>query len=372
MKTVTLETATLADAVMRAARVAPTKGAAWDKAAGVLIEVYPQNGGTLRVSATDLDVTYYQRVPVVEVGDEPVKWRVPSALASGWLSNLPMSAGKQIVLTQTDDDNRLQMKAGRSRTKLRLLPAEFFPKITPFDPALLADVPHFARRVEQVEWCTRKEPGALAGVYFDGDELIACDGVRFVTMPLVCPVPSDDQGRPSPFSVPLGSLVNVMRNADDVKLRVTDRRLEIMPDPDIQLTASLYAEPYPDVRRLTAGIVLEHELTFSREQLLDALQRMLVLVKTERYPKVTCSFHKDTLEMKMVLPEVGETEDEIDVTDGPETPFQIFFNPTNLLGVVQNAARESLHLHFEPNAAKPVKFTDESGFTAWLMPMEVA
>lgn len=361
-KSVELETAVFADAVMRASRIAPSKGRAFDIAAGILIDVVPGNDAPVRISATDLDVTFYQRVPVVDIGDEAVSWRVPSALAAGWLSNLPMSAGKTIKLSE--NDNRLVMKSGRSRTKMRLLPAADFPRITPFDPALLADVPNFARRIQQVAWAALTNGvGPLTGIFITGDDLIACDRVRIAIMP--CPVPAE-----SPFSAPLTTLATVLRNVDDVKLRVTDSRIEIMTDVDTQLTASLYAEPYPDARQAISRIVLDHELVFSREQLMDALQRMLVLVKGERYPRIDLTFHADRLDLKMILPEVGEMEDVVDVTGGPDEPFEILFSPTNLLGVVTNAMRETLHLHFAPDAHKPVKFTDESGFVAWLMPME--
>lgn len=369
-KTVTLETAVLADAVMRAARIAPTKGAAWDKAMGILIDVRTESKDfPVRVSATDLDVTYYQRVGAVEVGDENMSWRVPSAVISGWLANLPMSAGKQIVLTE--EDRMLVMQAGRSKTRLRLYPADTFPKIQLFDPKLLADVPNFARRVQQVAWAALpNHPGPLAGIFITGEQLIACDRTRVAFMPCAVPTQLDAEGRPTPFSAPLTTLVAVLRNVDDVRLRVTDRRLEIMPDADTQMTASLYAEPYPDVRLAISTVTLDCELSFNREELMDALSRMLVLVKGERYPKIEMSFQKDKIDMKMSLPDVGDVEDAIDVLGGPEKSFNVLFSPTNLLGVVSNGMREHLNLHFTPDAKKPVKLTDESGFECWLMPVE--
>ena len=62
--TIVFENAILADAVNKAARVSPTKGAAFDKAAGIVFDVEPQKR-TAFVRSTDLEVSFEQEIPIL-------------------------------------------------------------------------------------------------------------------------------------------------------------------------------------------------------------------------------------------------------------------------------------------------------------------
>lgn len=360
MKSVTVETALLADAVQRAARVSPTKGAAFDKASGIMLEVVPDSPHPLRVQATDLEVSYYQRLAVSEVGDEPARWRVPAALVAGWLSNLPMNTAKSVKLEE--DRGVLKAQAGRSRSKFRMYDPDAFPMVKPFDPNGLAEVKFLARRIQQVAWAAHRDREPINGVHIDGDVLVACDGVRLAAMP--CKVPVDD-----PVTAPLRALAGVLRNVEDVKLRVTDRRLEMMPDDDTQLTARVYQEPYPTVRSRMPVDKITNELTFDREACLEALQRMVVLVKGERYPYVRLTIKSKSIGLYMNLDEVGEMDDVIDVVGGPAEELVIEFDPNNLMSVLTASAQGRMTLGTCGDAKLPGHFTDDTGLDVWLAPV---
>lgn len=360
MKSVTVETALLADAVIKAARIAPSKGVAFDKAQGIVIEVVPDNAYPVRVMATDLDVSFYQRLVALEVGDEPVTWRTPASLISGWLSNLPMTAGKQVVLTE--EDGRLQLKAGRSKARFSLISPEWYPKITPFDPSGLVEVPYFARRISQVAWAVARDRPPLTGIHIDGESLIACDRVRVAFMP--CPVPID-----KPVTAPLTALTSVLRNVEDVRLRATDRRLEMMPDDDTQLTAIVYQEQYPAVRQVLPPVdSLDFELTVPREQLLEVLDRMIVLVKGERYSQLKLTISSEAIDLDMRVTEKGDVQERLEVVGGPVEPKEIWFDPLNLRSVAASGMREQMTIGFG-SERHPAHFYDASGFDAWLMPV---
>lgn len=371
MAKITVETATLADAVQKAARVAPNKGAAFDKAAGVLFEIDPIRSSThIYVKATDLEVTYLQRVPVILVEGDDDLWRIPSALIAGVISNLPLGIGSEATLEKTAP-HEVTIKCGRKKIKVRMFDPDSFPQIKPFDPAGMAKVDGFPRRLSQAEWATDPESAILAGVHIDGTRLVACDRSRLVIVP--CEMPVD-----APVTVTLRAIAPVIRNAGSVEVRVQGDRLQIMPDEDTQITSLCLAAVYPKVD----GIMRDNfdgEVSCDREVWLDALTRMLVLVKGDRYPRVHVTLSKDSMMLFLSDDSTGEMTDELDVEGGPPAgeEFEIEFSPNTLTSALGAATRQMVTFKyggrgrsesFKPNML-PIHFYDEGGFDSWLMPL---
>ena len=84
---------------------------------------------------------------------------------------------------------------------------------------------------------------------------------------------------------------------------------------------------------------------------------------------------KDNLHLKMEIRDVGESEESIPVTGGPDEPFSIYFS----LGLITEAIRNSDGSHFnfsfgvedEPDGGPGMSsclVSDETGWEATLMP----
>lgn len=357
------EVATLADAVAKAYRIAPNKGAAFDRAAGIVLEVNPGAAEPVIIKATDLDVTFRQSVSVLEVGDEPVIWRVSANLFNGIMGTLPIGVGSQVRLADNGDGN-LYFMCGKTKAKLRLIVTEY-PLVAKFDPAPLAPVPGFARRLAQVAWATdARQSGILAGVHMDGEYLYGCNRQVLAMVPCKVPVAS-------PVTAPLSDISALIKNTAEVNLRADDNHMQIMPDPYTQATCVLFAGDYPKVRSLIKDDQTG-TLNVKAADLTAALDRMLVLVKSERHPATTIKIGDGTLNLEMEVPDVGKIADEIEVQGGEASPkeaFVISFSPDSLKSALGASGREVVTIKYGPTPLSPVLVSDDNDFMSLLMPM---
>jgi DNA polymerase III sliding clamp (beta) subunit (PCNA family) len=365
-KKAVFEVPTLADAISKANRVAPTKGASLDRAAGIVIEVDPYNvNEPVLVKATDLEVTIRQHVNVLEMGDEAVTWRLPASLLHGIMSTLPMGSGNHVKLWDTGDSN-VYFQCGKTKAKLRQIGGDY-PAIPAFDPALLVPAANLAQRLAQVAWACdgRGSGGVLSGVHMDGDFLFACDRASLAMVPCVVPVDR-------PVTAPLSDISAIIKNTSEVSIRASDRRLELMPDPYTQASSILFVEEYPNVKGLIRD-THTHELTVNSAAMLATLERTLVLVKSERLPTTTITIGDAFLKMEMDVPEVGKVVDEIEVIGGSTgEPFVMAFSPQTLKESLHASGRPTVTIQYGPDALSPVKLKDDAGFFSLLMPRKVS
>lgn len=371
--TVEFDSATFADALTKAARVAPTKGASFDKAAGFVFEV-PETGPVI-LRATDLETTYTQRLNTVSRTGDPVTWRIPSILLAGMVTALPLGEGRTVKLIDKND-SWIVVVSGDVKAKFAMLNPDLYPKIEDVvtdDPANpMSPAQEFASKVAQVAWSTKKDVSALSGVLVDGASLWACNGY---TMPWVpCTAPLD-----RPVVVPLLTLAGLLRNATDVRIRATASRLELALDAETTATCRLLEDPYPDVKALAPGDdVPRAEATFGRQEFLDSVNRMLVLVKTERLPRMKLTFNgtSDVLTLDLEVPEIGRMQDSIPapntLADG-ET-FYVHLSPTMIRDAIDGSNMRRVTFKFgrtdDPDERlRPCLIMDEDEYRCVIMPI---
>lgn len=364
VRSVTFETASIADAIAKATRVAPTKGAAFDRSAGILFELRPSNPRKVTVKATNLDVTFLHWIdPISLVGDDG-DWRVPSTLLAGILAGLPMGAGQRVTIAEKENEKDvLILSAGKIKAKIRTYPnADSFVKWEPFDATLLENVSGFATRVAQASWACDRETAPYSGVHMDGEQIIATDKYKLVAVPCKVPVST-------PITVPLDVIAPIMRNLTDAKVRATDKHFEIMPDSHTQITATIFGVTYPDLGPFTAAVPAR-TMKLDRDLLVDAIQRMLVLAKGERYPVSRLTVGNGAIEVHMTVPDVGEMEDTVSVAEGADhDPYTIYFTPQNLVEGLNHAANPKVTVGYDPaNPRSPFRVDDEAGYKSWIVP----
>lgn len=359
-KKVVLEVATLADAAAKANRIAPHKGAAIDKSAGILIEVDPDAAEPMLIKSTDLQVTYRQKVNYLEMGDEAATWRVPSQLFAGALATFPMTLGSTVTLIETSDGSLL-FHSGKTKAKLRLIMGGF-PIIPAFNPDGLGIVAGLARRLTQVAWATDpRSVAVLSGVHLDGKKLYGCN--RSVVAMVDCEVPLEKS-----VTAPLTLIASLIKNTGDLSLRATDNHLELMPDKDTQTTAVLFADPYPDIQQLLDRYNPDHMIRVESEALKAALDRMLVLVKAERMPSTEIEIGGGVMRLQMNVPDVGKIADEIEVEGGGDDKFKFMFTPGNLQNAINASGRSRIQIDYGPTPLAPIKVSDDDSFVSLLMP----
>lgn len=329
-------TATLADAVARAARVSPTKGAGYDKAAGVLIEGWPFSG-KLVIRTTDLSSTYRQEVAADVDGE--ATWRLPSVLLAGVLTGLPMTPGGSVTLDDSGLTAEVKIQCGTAKSRLRLITGDF-PQWEPFDAAALAHIADFGQRVEQVAWATDPKGTVLSGVHINGDRLIACDLYKVCVVPLVVPVEA-------PITAPLLTLAALLKNAGDVSLQATENKLHLLLDPETQATTNLIAAGYPNVERVMRDDFMG-TVTINRDDLQSAIDRMLVLVAGDRYPRLKVGFGDGVVMLKMEDEQAGVMQNEVDCKGGQADTFIIELTPRSFIGALSHANHPEVVISYGP------------------------
>lgn len=365
---VSFDAATFADAIQKAARVAPTKGAAFDVAQGILVTGYENQ---VEIKSTNLDTSYLQRIVPTEAKcpNGPFSWRIPSIMLAGLVSNLPLGSGASISLIDTGD-GAIRLSSGTVKVKLAMITGDL-PKVEWFDPENFSSAQDFAHKAGRVSWASdTKSNGVLNGVHIDGESLIATDREGAAIVP--CQVPIKN-----PITVPLWNIANVLKAASDVRLNADDKTLQIMLDADSQATSRIYEGAFPDVKRVLRDEFAGHAI-FPKSQFVEAINRMLIVAKSEKMPVVKLTFDAGItkyLTLDVEVPETGQIRDTLDIDGEYDDLFEIYFTPTRLIQAIDNVKGENAKLYFgQPgltpaqNALQPVVVKDDSGYTALVMP----
>lgn len=359
---VTFYVATLADAINRASRIAPNKGVAFDKAHGVLLEIDPDTKH-VEVRATNLELFYRERInDVVEVeGQERTKWRMPSALLNGILQGLPVEA----EVTFEQKGSAIQMKCGRKRAALRVAAdSDMFPAWGEFDPTEgdWIKAQGLGQRVQQVAWATDNQNVPFTGIHFDGHHVIATDRYKMAMVPLSVPLES-------PITVPLTTLAGVLASLPGemmLKVEGDGKQLLLRVGDEIDILTSAYEAAYPDLSRVTDKDDYDKKVHVPRERLHDIINNMVVLVKTERYPRMKVQFADNELTVKMTVPDVGAMEDVIEV-EWEYDPLEVDFTPDYVMKALTGTDASTIEWCFtEPNKISFMK--DKADYRAWVMP----
>lgn len=363
MTKIVCETATLRDAVTKAARVAPTKGHAYDKSRGVVIEIKPAVD-FIRIKASDLETTYLQRMKVVSIEGAPAAWRFPSQLLAGIMTSLSPSGH----VTLDGEGSEVTLSHDKTVAKLRTIEPATDVLVKAFNPNGMKETDNFGYKLDQVSWAVDDNSPILCGVHIDGERLMACDRAN---LPIVkCSVPVDE-----PITVVTESLAHLLRTPAGLKLRAEGNRLQLMPDEDTQITCGILAGKYPEVsgiRRTDFGGIF----TVKTEALRSGLERLLVLGRGERYPKVKFNIEQKVLKYTMEHPELGNIKDEVAIehTLWSGNDSEMWFDPDHIIHAL-DAARSTTTPTFKygPAVAGPTQkalhITDGANFEYWGQPI---
>ena len=343
----------------------------------VLIDA--SDGGSVRVMATDLDLQVVETMSASSV-DQPGAITVSAHLLFDIARKLP--EGSQVSLTT--NDNRLEVKAGRSNFKLPTLPRDDFPVIVEGDlptsfelPARvlaeLIDRTRFAISTEETRYYLN---GIFLHVTDDSEPMLkaaATDGHRLARFTL--PRPEGAAGMPDVI-VPrkaVGELRKLLEEALDgnvlIDLSASKIRYTLGGEGGVVLTSKLIDGTFPDYSRVipTANdklLKVDPKLFFS------GVDRVATIA-TEKTRAVKIGLDNDRVTLSVTSPDNGTAAEELAAEYKAES-MEIGFNANYLKDILGQIDADMVELHLaDAGAPTLIRENEASPALYVLMPMRV-
>ena len=358
------ENATLADAIKAAERVTPRKGQAFDKAAGILIELDPSQG-TVVIRSTDTEIYHMAWIDTVELEGDPVTWRLPSALFAGVTTSLPIGTGKNVELVDSisGHSRALHLASGRTKCKFMLIPHEHFPEWGAFDPDGLYPAHDLGGRIAQVEWAAAKTEMPLNGVYLDGEFAICTDRYRAARVPLAIP------DLVSPVTIPAGMIGQILKQTGEVQVGIDGSTFMIMPDEHTQVRTVIYEAKFPNVKRIMQTDYPSF-VKFKKTELAEVINRTMNFQGNDRTPTIRVFIGEEEIGCMMSNTEIGFIGDVVEVPgQAIHERYEIKFTPKNLLDAINSSPNEEITLGYDTSKRAGIIYVSGgSGYDAWVMP----
>ncbi|MBA4007667.1 MAG: DNA polymerase III subunit beta [Erythrobacter sp.] len=336
-------------------------------------------GGSVRVMATDLDLQVVEKMSASSV-DQPGAITVSAHLLFDIARKLP--EGSQVSLTT--NDNRLEVKAGRSNFKLPTLPRDDFPVIVEGDLPTSFELPArmLAELIDRTRFAISTEETRyyLNGIFLhvtDEDEPLlkaaATDGHRLARFTLQRP--EGAAGMPDVI-VPrkaVGELRKLLDEALDgnvlIDLSASKIRFTLGGEGGVVLTSKLIDGTFPDYSRVipTANDKL---LKVDPKLFYSGVDRVATIA-TEKTRAVKIGLDHDRVTLSVTSPDNGTAAEEL-AADYKAEGLEIGFNANYLKDILGQIDADTVELHLADAGAPTLIRENEKARALYvLMPMRV-
>jgi DNA polymerase III subunit beta len=336
--------------------------------ANVLLE---QRDGSLYVTATDLEmqITAHSTLP----GKEGQATTVGARKLQDLLRALPDDATLNIDV----GNNKMTVRAGRSRFNLQTLAAADYPRISQGSEQLqslslpqkdlrsLFKLVEFAMAQQDIRYYLN---GMLLVIDKGTLQAVATDGHRLSWASIAV---AGDYARqevilPRKTVLELGKLL--VDSDDPVSLDVLTNQVRFR-FANIELVSKVVDGKFPDFNRV---IPVGHskQIELARVELLAALQRAAIL-SNEKFRGVRIVLAADQLKIICTNSEQEEAEEELEVAYKGD-PLDIGFNITYLLDALSNLTVERVRFAFgDANSSALVTMPERDDYKYVVMPMRI-
>ncbi|QOV93034.1 MULTISPECIES: DNA polymerase III subunit beta [unclassified Novosphingobium] len=343
----------------------------------VLIEAAPDN--TVRLMATDLDLQIVETMAAVSV-ESPGAITVSAHLLFDIARKLP--DGSQVSLETSD--NRMIVKAGRSRFQLPTLPRDDFPVIVEGDLPTSFEVPArtLAELIDRTRFAISTEEtryylnGIFLHVSDDAQPVLkaaATDGHRLARFTIARP--EGAEGMPDVI-VPrkcVGELRKLLEEVLDsavlIDLSASKVRFTLGGENGVVLTSKLIDGTFPDYSRVipTGNDKL---LKLDPRSFFEGVDRVATIA-TEKTRAVKMALENDRVTLSVTSPDNGTAAEELPASYAA-SGFEIGFNANYLKDILSQIDGDTVELHLaDAGAPTLIRRDDKSPALYVLMPMRV-
>jgi DNA polymerase-3 subunit beta len=334
-------------------------------------------GGTLSLSATDMDLAVVEKVSADITGAGATT--APAHTLYDIVRKLP--EGAQVEFAFGGDGERLALTSGRSRFTLSCLPTEEFPVMTGGDlphrfalPAgemrTLIDRTSFAISTEETRYY-------LNGIYLHVTEneavpvlrAVATDGHRLARMEMPRP---DGAENMSGVIIPRKTVNELRKLIEDteetVAVALSDTKVRFSFD-DVELISKLIDGTFPDYQRVIPE-ANDKVMEVDRKTFSDAVDRVST-ISTEKSRAVKVELNNGSLVLTASSPDDGTATEELEVSYTGDR-LEIGFNSRYLLDITKQIEGDNARFVMA-DSASPTLVRDVADASALyvLMPMRV-
>ena len=343
----------------------------------VLIEA--ASGGLVKIMATDLDLQVVESLDAASV-ETPGAITVSAHLLFDIARKLP--DGTRVDLDAAD--NRMTVKAGRSRFQLPTLPRDDFPTIVEGDLPTSFELPAatLAELIDRTRFAISTEETRyyLNGIFLhvaedEGPVLkaAATDGHRLARFTL--PRPEGAEGMPDVI-VPRKAVAELRKLLDEntdssvqVDLSASKIRFTLGGEGGVVLTSKLIDGTFPDYSRVipTGNDKL---LKVDPKSFFAGVDRVATIA-TEKTRAVKMGLGADKVTLSVTSPDNGTAAEEVPASYASDQ-MEIGFNANYLKDILGQIDGDTVELHLaDPGAPTLIRKDDKSPALYVLMPMRV-
>ncbi|MDK9696418.1 MAG: DNA polymerase III subunit beta [Siculibacillus sp.] len=342
-------------------------------------------GGELKLKATDLDLEVSEAVPAMV--EEPGATTVPAHMIHDIVRKLP--DGAQVELATRPDGATLDIRSGRSKFALQMLPEQDFPDLTAgtFSHRFQLPAVELKRLVDRTWFAISTEETRyyLNGIYFHavtvGGDLrfraVATDGHRLAQAEMVAP--HGCEGMPG-IIVPRKTVGEIQKLVDapdaevtvelsDSKIRLTFAAKGEEAAGGIVLTSKLIDGTFPDYGRVIPQ-GNDKEMKVDRDDFAAAVDRVSTIA-SERGRAVKLTVGEGKLVLSVTNPDSGSATEELAVEYDDEA-LDIGFNSRYLLDIASQLETETAVFRLaDPGSPTLIQDLGSQNALYVLMPMRV-
>src|SRR5437588_88517 len=305
---------------------------------GVLLRA---EGGRLHLAATDMELSLRSSFEA-QVQDEGAVV-IPGRLLVDLVRLLPAS---DVMIEQRPEEGLLHVTSGSSTASLNTYSAEDFPRLPDLDALGTFTVSRepFLETVSRVARSASRDESrpVLTGILvrFEGDALVmaATDSYRLSVKetPVDGDIPDLEAIIPARALAELG---RIAQTGDTVELGVHENQVVFAAD-DVWLTTRRIDGQFPNYKQLLPE-TFEHEVTLPRDEALDVVRRVGVMV--QRTSPIQLRFAEGELTVFARTQDVGEAKESLPVQFAGD-PLEIGFNAEFLREGIESISAEDIQL----------------------------
>jgi len=329
-------------------------------------------GQQLSLTGTDLEVELVGRV-MLEDAAEPGEITVPARKLMDICKSLP----SDVLIDIRVDEQKLLVKAGRSRFTLSTLPANDFPTVEEGPGSLTFNLPQakLRRLVERTSFAMAQQDvryylnGMLLEVQSGLLRAVATDGHRLAMCSMEAAIQQEGKHQ---VIVPRKGILELARllTEQDAEVAIVLGQHHIRANTgEFTFTSKLVDGKFPDYERVLprGGDKL---VLADRQGLREAFSRTAIL-SNEKYRGIRLTLASGLLKIQANNPEQEEAEEEI-VVDYNGSGLEIGFNVSYLLDVLGVMGTEQVRLILsDSNSSALLQEADNDDSAYVVMPMRL-